>query len=173
MIMKTNSNKLCIFLVSLFFMSLSTYAQNTKAVVDLQGRIVGKYEATVGQYLCVYWNGESIAGIHKSKAKIITITPASGKGVVWGFSDGYGKIYSKPSFSSRSLCGFNYGDEAECIGYSNGWYKVKTPSRRIGYVSKKHGDLWVSSNSYYENGAGFKQLKFFLPTEDGWREWKE
>lgn len=171
--MKINLNKLCILLVSFICIGLSTYAQNTKAVVDLQGRIVGKYEATVGQYLCVYWNGESIVGIHKSKAKIITITPASGKGVVWGCSDGYGKIYSKPSFSSRSLCDFNYGDAAECIGYSNGWYKVKTPLRRIGYVNKKYGNLWVSSSPYYENGAGFKQLRFFMPTEDGWQEYEE
>lgn len=109
-------------------------------VVDSNGDAIGVYLATNASTYSV--GGQDVFEVPKNGYHLVEMSAENGQGYL-----DYDKnviVRQKPSISSKPVGQIEYwegdiNDPIPCLGYENGWYKVKV-NGKIGYVSEDDVD---------------------------------
>lgn len=117
-------------------LSLSTFAQSMKVVVDSTGNEVGRYMRTNADTYTV--GVQDIFDVPKSGKRIVKYKASKGQGVIWCKKVGRVNVYSHASKKSEIIGQLIYEDgyvpeTYPCLGKKRGWYKVKV-NNKAGYV---------------------------------------
>lgn len=127
------------FFILLFAVAVATaaFAQSAKVVVNSKGEAVGLYVRTNATTFTVEVQDDF--DVPKAGHKVVVFSAENGQGILTCKNPGSVNIRSTPSTSGAKVGALHCeeGDmpeTAQCLGLSNGWYRIKTYNGIVGYV---------------------------------------
>ncbi len=125
--------------------SATALAQTTTLVVDSEGNFMGRFVKETDTHVTYYSEGDTEALPKSEGYRAKSFSAATDGGFLWPTCEGSINIRQRPTTKStvveswpiNSRTSYNAYD---CVGYKegaygeHGWYKVKTPKGRVGWV---------------------------------------
>ncbi len=115
-------------------------------VCNSDGEVVGRYEGeTIDKYtVCV----QDSYGIPKKGLHVEMFSAENGQGIVYLTASGVVNVREKPTTDSKVVTKIKreegcMPDTYECLGFEDGWFKIKVDDKHTGYVRMDLAD-WDS-----------------------------